>query len=128
MFKKQLCAILIMLLASVMMRVANAYNVKQYNQWVKVSTEDLMRRGQDYLQNKGWVDSAMVCYSIVADRAQDNSLENKEIYQIARALNNLGYIYATYYYDFQKAYENLNKSMELSKLYGFDNNLAYSYL
>ena len=128
MFKKQLCAILIMLLASVMMQVANAYNVNQYNQWVKVSTEELMRRGQDYLQNKGWVDSAMVCYSIVADRAQDNSLENKEIYQIARALNNLGYIYATYYYDFQKAYENLNKSMELSKLYGFDNNLAYSYL
>ena len=127
MFKK-LCAILIMLLASVMMQVANAYNVNQYNQWVKVSTEDLMRRGQDYLQNKGWVDSAMVCYSIVANRVQNNNLESKDKYQIARALNNLGYIYATYYYDFQKAYENLNKSMELSKLYGFDNNLAYSYL
>ena len=127
MFKK-LCAILIMLLASVMMQVANAYNVNQYNQWVKVSTEELMRRGQDYLQNKGWVDSAMVCYSIVANRAQDNNLESKEMYQIARALNNIGYISATYYYDFQKAYENLNKSMELSKLYGFDNNLAYSYL
>ena len=128
MFKKQLYAILIMLLASVMMLDANAYNVNQHNQWVKVSTEDLMRRGQDYLQNKGWVDSAMVCYSIVANRAQDNNLESKEIYQIARALNNIGYISATYYYDFQKAYENLNKSMELSKLYGFDNNLAYSYL
>ena len=117
-----------MLLASVMMLDANAYNVNQHNQWVKVSTEDLMRRGQDYLQNKGWVDSAMVCYSIVANRAQDNNLESKEMYQIARALNNIGYISATYYYDFQKAYENLNKSMELSKLYGFDNNLAYSYL
>ena len=128
MFKKQLFAILIMLLASVMMLDANAYNVNQHNQWVKVSTEDLMRRGQDYLQNKGWVDSAMVCYSIVANRVQNNNLESKEKYQIARALNNLGYIYATYYYDFQKAYENLNKSMELSKLYGFDNNLAYSYL
>ena len=111
MFKKQLCAILIMLLASVMMQVANAYNVNQYNQWVKVSTEELMRRGQDYLQNKGWVDSAMVCYSIVAGRAQNNNLESKEIYQIARALNNIGYISATYYYDFQKAYENLNRSM-----------------
>ena len=128
MFKKQLYAILIMLMASVMMLDANAYNVNQYNQWVKVSTEELMRRGQDYLQNKGWVDSAMVCYSIVANRAQDNNLESKEMYQIARALNNIGYISATYYYDFQKAYENLNKSMELSKLYGFDNNLAYSYL
>ena len=128
MFKKQLYAILIMLLASVMMLDANAYNVNQHNQWVKVSTEDLMRRGQDYLQNKGWVDSAMVCYSIIANRAQDNNLESKEMYQIAKALNNIGYISATYYYDFQKAYENLNKSMELSKLYGFDNNLAYSYL
>ncbi len=117
-----------MLLASVMMLDANAYNVNQHNQWVKVSTEDLMRRGQDYLQNRGWVDSAMVCYSIVANRVQNNNLESKDKYQIARALNNLGYIYATYYYDFQKAYENLNKSMELSKLYGFDNNLAYSYL
>ena len=87
-----------------------------------------MLRGQDFLQNKGWVDSAMVCYSIVANRVQNNNLESKDKYQIARALNNLGYIYATYYYDFQKAYENLNKSMELSKLYGFDNNLAYSYL
>ena len=128
MFKKQLFAILIMLLVSVMMLVANAYNVNQHNQWVKVSTEELMRRGQDYLQNRGWVDSAMVCYSIVANRVQNNNLESKDKYQIARALNNLGYIYATYYYDFQKAYENLNKSMELSKLYGFDNNLAYSYL
>ena len=34
-----------MLLASVMMLEANAYNVNQYNQWVKVSTEELMRRG-----------------------------------------------------------------------------------
>ena len=117
-----------MLLASVMMLDANAYNVNQHNQWVKVSTEELMRRGQDYLQNKGWVDSAMVCYSIVANRIHNNNLESKEMYQIARALNNIGYISATYYYDFQKAYENLNKSMELSKLYGFDNNLAYSYL
>ena len=88
-----------MLLASVMMQVANAYNVNQYNQWVKVSTEELMRRGQDYLQNKGWVDSAMVCYSIVAGRAQNNNLESKEIYQIARALNNIGYLYAASYYD-----------------------------
>jgi len=128
MFKKQLCAILIMLLASVMMRGANAYNINQHNQWVKVSTEGLMRRGQDYLQNKGWVDSALVCYTIVANRARRTDQDSKEMYQIAIALNNVGYIYATYYYDYHKAYENLNQSMELSRRYGFDNNLAYAYL
>ena len=125
---KQLFAILLTLLVSVSAQGAHAYNVNQHNCLDRLTTAELMLRGQDFLQNKGWVDSAMVCYSIVANRVQNNNLESKDKYQIARALNNLGYIYATYYYDFQKAYENLNKSMELSKLYGFDNNLAYSYL
>lgn len=110
------------------MRGANAYNISQHNQWVKISTEDLMRRGQDYLQNKGWADSAMVCYTIVANRAQHTGLDSKEMYQIARALNNIGYIYAAYYYDYQKAYENVKRSMEISRQYGFDNNLAYAYI
>ena len=125
---KQLFAILLTLLVSVSAQGAHAYNVNQHNCLDRLTTAELMLRGQDFLQNKGWADSAMVCYSIVANRAQDNNLESKEMNQIARALNNLGYIYATYYYDFQKAYENLYESMELSKLYGFDNNLAYSYL
>ena len=125
---KQLFAILLTLLVSVSAQGANAYNVNQYNHWVKISTEELMRRGQDYLQNKGWADSAMVCYSIVASRAQSNGLDSKEMYHIARALNNIGYIYAAYYYDYQKAYENVKRSMELSRQYGFNNNLAYVYM
>ena len=117
-----------MLLISVSAQGANAYNVNQYHRLDRLSTGELMLRGQDFLQNKGWVDSAIVCYSIVASRAQSDHQESKEMYQIAMALNNLGYIYATYYYDYHKAYENLNQSMELSKRYGYDNNLAYAYL
>jgi AraC-like DNA-binding protein/tetratricopeptide (TPR) repeat protein len=119
-------------LTSILYLVAMAthvpYSVDQYNRWTKLSTSELMRRGQDYLQNKGWADSAMVCYSIVADRAQHNGLDSKEMYHIARALNNIGYIYAAYYYDYQKAYENVKRSMELSRQYGFNNNLAYVYM
>ena len=102
---KQLYAILLMLLVSVSALGANAYNVNQYNHLARLSTEELMHRGQDFLQNKGLVDSAIVCYSIVAHRAQSENQESKEMYQIARALNNLGYIYATYYYDYDKAYD-----------------------
>ena len=129
MFKKQnLVILLILVLVAVTMRGANAYNVGQYNSMARYSTDELMRRGQDYLQNKGWADSAMVCYSIVASRIQFKNQDNRQMYQIASALNNVGYIYATYYYDYHKAYENLNQSMELSRRYGFDNNLAYAYL
>ncbi len=129
MFKKQnLVILLILVLVAVTMRGANAYNVGQYNSMARYSTDELMRRGQDYLQNKGWADSAMVCYTIVANRAQHTGLDSKEMYQIARALNNIGYIYAAYYYDYQKAYENVKRSMEISRQYGFDNNLAYAYI
>ncbi len=125
---KQLFAILLTLLVSVSAQGAHAYNVNQHNCLDRLTTAELMLRGQDFLQNKGWADSAIVCYSIVAGRAQRKDLDRKEMYQIAKALNNVGYIYATYYYDYHKAYENLNQSMELSRRYGFDNNLAYAYL
>lgn len=129
MFKKQnLVILLILVLVAVTMRGANAYNVGQYNSMARYSTDELMRRGQDYLQNKGWADSAMVCYSIVASRIQFKNQDNRQMYQIARALNNAGYIYAAYYYDYQKAYENVKRSMEISRQYGFDNNLAYAYI
>ena len=129
MFKKQnLVILLILVLVAVTMRGANAYNVGQYNSMARYSTDELMRRGQDYLQNKGWADSAMVCYSIVASRIQFKNQDNRQMYQIARALNNIGYIYAAYYYDYQKAYENVKRSMEMSKQYGFDSNLAYAYI
>ena len=125
---KQLFAILLTLLVSVSAQGAHAYNVNQHNCLDRLTTAELMLRGQDFLQNKGWADSAMVCYSIVADRAQHNGLDSKEMYHIARALNNIGYIYAAYYYDYQKAYENVKRSMELSRQYGFNNNLAYVYM
>lgn len=129
MFKKQnLVILLILVLVAVTMRGANAYNVGQYNSMARYSTDELMRRGQDYLQNKGWADSAMVCYSIVASRIQFKNQDNRQMHQIARALNNIGYIYAAYYYDYQKAYENVKRSMEMSKQYGFDNSLAYVYM
>ena len=129
MFKKQnLVILLILVLVAVTMRGANAYNVGQYNRLARYSTDELMRRGQDYLQNKGWADSAMVCYSIVASRIQFKNQDNRQMYQIASALNNAGYIYAVYFYDYQKAYENVKQSMELSRQYGFDSNLAYAYI
>ena len=105
------------------MRGANAYNVGQYNSMARYSTDELMRRGQDYLQNKGWADSAMVCYSIVASRIQFKNQDNRQMYQIASALNNAGYIYAVYFYDYQKAYENVKRSMELSRQYGLESGM-----
>ena len=104
-----------------------AYDMGEYNRWAKLSTDELMRSGQHFLQDKGLADSALICYAIVSSR-EGKAKDRDEMKQIVKAFNNLGFIYAAYYYDYQKAYENVDHSLELCKQYGFDNNIAYGYL
>ncbi len=104
------------------------YSVDQYNRWTKLSTSELMHRGQHFLQDLCQVDSALVCYTIVSNRVTDKSLNRDSVYLVARAFNNLGYIYGAYYFDYEKAYESLNRSLEISEQYGFEVNKAYAYM
>ena len=122
----------IILLASILYLVAMAthvpYSVDQYNRWTKLSISELMHRGQHFLQDLCQVDSALVCYTIVSNRVTDKSLSRDSVYLVARAFNNLGYIYGAYYFDYEKAYESLNRSLEISEQYGFEVNKAYAYM
>lgn len=104
-----------------------AYTMDEYKRWAKLSTNELMRSGQHFLQDKGLADSALVCYAVVSSR-EGKAKNRDEQKQIVKAFNNLGFIYAAYYYDYQKAYENVDHSLELCKQYGFEDNLAYGYL
>ena len=120
------------LLTSILYLVAMAthmpYSVDQYNRWTKLSTSELMHRGQHFLQDLCQVDSALVCYTIVSNRVTDKSLNRDSVYLVARAFNNLGYIYGAYYFNYEKAYESLNRSLEISEQYGFEVNKAYAYM
>ena len=122
----------IILLTSILYLVAMAthvpYSVDQYNRWTKLSTSELMHRGQHFLQDLCQVDSALVCYTIVSNRVTDKSLNRDSVYLVARAFNNLGYIYGAYYFDYEKAYESMNRSLEISEQYGFEVNKAYAYM
>ena len=122
----------IILLASILYLVAMAthvpYSVDQYNRWTKLSSSELMHRGQHFLQDLCQVDSALVCYTIVSNRVTDKSLSRDSVYLVALAFNNLGYIYGAYYFDYEKAYESLNRSLEISEQYGFEVNKAYAYM
>ena len=105
-----------------------AYTMDEYKRWAKLSTNELMRSGQYFLQKKMMVDSALVCYSIVSNREHDKKLNREELHLIARAKNNLGYIYGAHYYDYPKSYENLNRAIQLSEEYGFDDISSYAYM
>ena len=75
-----------------------AYTMDEYKRWAKLSTNELMRSGQHFLQDKGLVDSALVCYAVVS-RREGKAKDRDEQKKIVKAYNNLGFIYAAYYYD-----------------------------
>ncbi len=119
----------VMLLSTAMAQsVQQEYNIDDYNRLSTLSITELMARGQYFLQEKMMVDSALVCYSIVSNREHDKKLNREELHLIARAKNNLGYIYGAHYYDYPKSYENLNRAIQLSEEYGFDDISSYAYM
>ena len=105
-----------------------AYSLSEYEQWSKLSTDSLMNRGRGYLLSGNKADSALVCYTIVTSRYKSGRGSRHELYQYAKALNNMGFLFAGHYFDYEKAYAYLTKSLKLSQREGFSDNLPYAYL
>lgn len=123
-----LLVLVMVLFSAVAQGVTEKYDIEDYKRLSTLSTPELMALGQKYLQEKLEVDSALVCYSIVSGRENDKKLSHEMMHLVARAKNNLGYIYGAHYYDYPKSYENLNRAIQLSEEYGFDDIASYAYM
>lgn len=105
----------------------NASTLSIYNDWSGVPTERLMDMGKDFdLRNSS--DSALVCYSVVADRLRGNSLSKEEKHMYSRALNNIGYIYSTFIYDYPKSIEYLQEARKVADECGYKEGIVYANL
>lgn len=60
------------------------------------------------------VDSAIVCYSVVASRYGDYALSDEERERCAFAMVDLGYMYYFYYFDYQKSYSYLIDALNIA--------------
>jgi len=107
---------------------AREYNVKLYNSWVQVPTDTLLQCGQRYMHNVDSRDSALVCYSIVANRYYEGKLTTTERNASITAMVNIGYLYLYSYYDYQQAYTWLNKAYMLADKHHNSKLKAYTLL
>lgn len=109
---------------------AHAYKdspVALYSQLQKLDIDELMKMGaQCDLRNSS--DSALVCYSVVADRLRANPSIDKDKQTLCKALNNMGYIYTTFFYDYARALELFQESLELSDKCNYQENKVFLYL
>jgi len=99
-----------------------------YDRWVIMPTNELMDRGRACLAEPVKPDSAVLWYTIAANRYNDESRPKSERERAVGAMNNLGYIYFFFYQDYYKAHSFFKKALKLSLDNGYDSNLSYLYL
>lgn len=110
------------------MAAKSDYNVAFYDRWSKISSKGLIDKAYSFLSKSHKIDSALVCYTIVANRIYEKRQDEDEIYHEANAMNDAGYMYLFYYFDYQKAYSYFIQALNLSKKYELDKVEPYIYL
>jgi YesN/AraC family two-component response regulator len=98
-----------------------------YARYEKYSTDKLMEMGKNFYEKKNMPDSALVCYTIVANRLVDGTLPKSEYRQCVWAMMRLSSIYMRVYNKWDVADEYLQKSLDLALDNNFHEMLPYIY-
>lgn len=85
-----------------------------YYQWLSIPSEQLLKMGNQYCYSNQAPDSALACYTIVANRYR-KSMSKQEHRDCVRANIGKWYVYFFCFFDYAKSYESLSKAEELSK-------------
>ena len=125
------CITLLLFLLSA--SLASADNKKQgvgyYLTWNQLSSEELLKKGHYYYDKANLPDSAMLCYSIVANRYYEaNKNDKTQMQQAATAMNQIGILYTHYYFDYQKARSYLLMAQEIAEKNQFQRTLVNVYI
>jgi AraC-like DNA-binding protein len=83
-------------------------------QWEKLPTATLMKMGNDFMNIKNMPDSGMLCYSLIANRYNEN-LNREELEQCIRATCWVGVIYGQHFSNQAEEYKQLLKAKDLAE-------------
>lgn len=108
---------LIMLLPAFVLMAYNLMANTQpefYSRYMKYSSEELLRMGNIYAEKSKLADSALVCFSIVVNRAtKDMNLQEKQNVMIGYI--GRWYVYFFGFFDYEKSYANLLQAKRIAE-------------
>jgi len=108
---------------------ARNYNVEFYDRWANLPTDTLMAWARRfYLQEDSQRDSALLCYTIVANRYYEGRQSDSERERSIDAMNDIGYLFFYSYYDYQQAYTWFQKALTLAERHNLPHVKTYVLL
>ena len=85
-----------------------------YNLMMKLPSDELCRRGEEYRLQPGSIDSALVCYSIVSNRV-DNAKTTEDKKMCVKSFVEMAYIHYFHLYDYPQAFTYMTNAEELAQ-------------
>ncbi len=102
--------------------------LKNYDIWKDLPSEQLRDIGRRYFDNNN-IDSALVCYAILANRYYTTPKSDKEeLKWIGSAMNELGIIYTYFFVDYEKANRYLLQAKKIAEQNGNKKLRAATYV
>lgn len=102
-----------------------AYHLPFYDQCTALPTDTLLSMGARFSDDLSATDSALVCYSVVANRYYQHNLDAAGTAKSIGAMNRLGYLFMYNHFDYEKSYAYLMEALELSRKHHIDTFLPY---
>lgn len=98
-----------------------------YARYERLSTQQLMTKAKDFYARRNQPDSALVCYTVVANRLVDGTLPKSEYRQCVWAMMQLSTIYLFTYNEWDKSDDYLTGALKLAEDNNFHDLLPYIY-
>ena len=90
-------------------------DIPSYDHWDKLSSEQLIQKGEYYRNEAFMPDSALVCFSIVANRYYQGHQNHDDIERVIEAMTHIAWLYMQDFYDYTKAVSYNLRAQELAE-------------
>ena len=109
----RIVVVAILLLCALAVMAEDVTFMSNRRHWEKLPTATLMKMGNDFINTKNMPDSALLCYTIIANRYNEN-LQGEELEQCIRATCYVGTTYRTFFYNQAEAIKLILKAKDLA--------------
>lgn len=118
--------IAMMTVASLALMAEDVVFMTNRRQWEKLPSRTLLKMGDRFREYDNLPDSALLCYSIVANRYNENLNEQQKKYCVIAHLHT-GILYNTNYHDYLKSWINTEEALELATKIHYDSIIPVIY-
>ena len=117
--------LLISIVALQAMAATNDVAISLYNRWENLPSQRLMEMGEHYRNVTRQPDSALVCFSIVANRYYQGHQTRNDIKYAIEAMTHITWLYMQDFYDYQKAESYNLRAKELAEKHKCYNSMPF---